>query len=546
MTKTLSALVVDDEPAVRQLTVAALVQRGFTCEQAEDGEQGLELARRKPFDVIVTDLRMPQRHGHSLADEVLSRLTPKPIVVVLTGVAEPRLALDLLDRGVDDIVLKPVDFRVLAAKVHAHCNRRLSQSEKVTLGGAGIDVRPDMIKTNSMFEELLAIDDNSRRSIEMANALRRERWEAATTLKALSELSEIGNEVRRTTRWLQFALTKERPSDDVDVVSGINSSVVADLTIFAMLRRLLRGGRIRWVDEQAIYRCSSWAAIVLCQVIPREQLHRNIDLLLATMLSPLLRPLAGIVSRDLYSSLVRECASTGVSLASLEKRLGIPSPITILKASLIQWGISPAVIELLEYATLSYRELHALNPSLRSDIKRIKIASLLGQIAQGYFAPWDELDIPSMTLALRLGFRQPSELLRSIREKYSPLVNSDGVMASDGDVPALERPVLSYERLSCHTDSLFELVIQAQGYSFVQPSRSGESLRAPGVLNGIDTRPDRVRQFLTHRGMNPQITLICNESPLAEMESHCSLIQLPCSAAALKRQLNCIVAESLV
>ena len=120
------ALVVDDEAALRMLTVRELSRRGFECDAAHDGAQAMELIVSRHYDVVVTDLRMPGMNGHALAVELLSREN-RPAVVVLTGVTEPRLAKDLIARGVDDIVFKPVDVGILAAKVRALVIRRVSQ-----------------------------------------------------------------------------------------------------------------------------------------------------------------------------------------------------------------------------------------------------------------------------------------------------------------------------------------------------------------------------------------------------------------------------------
>ena len=112
------ALVVDDEPALRMLTIRELSRNGFACDAARDGLQARELAAARHYDVVVTDLCMPEMNGHALAVELLGRPN-RPAVVILTGVTEPRLAKDLIARGVDDIIFKPVDQGVLAAKVRA-------------------------------------------------------------------------------------------------------------------------------------------------------------------------------------------------------------------------------------------------------------------------------------------------------------------------------------------------------------------------------------------------------------------------------------------
>jgi CheY-like chemotaxis protein len=117
------ALVVDDEPGVRALTAAALRREGIECEQAADGDMALRLCQSADYDVVVTDLRMPHKHGHGLVVELLSN-DDHPAIVVFTGLAEPRLAKDLMARGVDDIIFKPIDFTMFAAKVKAIVARR--------------------------------------------------------------------------------------------------------------------------------------------------------------------------------------------------------------------------------------------------------------------------------------------------------------------------------------------------------------------------------------------------------------------------------------
>lgn len=109
-------LVVDDEQQVRELTCRALVRAGLDCDQAADGEQGFRMASGKQYDAVVTDLRMPQRHGHALCTDLLKLPTP-PAVMVLTALADARLVRDLMGRGVMDVVQKPVQYDMLAMKV---------------------------------------------------------------------------------------------------------------------------------------------------------------------------------------------------------------------------------------------------------------------------------------------------------------------------------------------------------------------------------------------------------------------------------------------
>jgi DNA-binding response OmpR family regulator len=83
-----TVLVVDDEPPVRQFLRRTLEGEGFHVEEAHDGESALKLiqARTEPFDLVLTDLSMPQIDGRQLS-ETLRRY--RPSVAVLCMSADP-------------------------------------------------------------------------------------------------------------------------------------------------------------------------------------------------------------------------------------------------------------------------------------------------------------------------------------------------------------------------------------------------------------------------------------------------------------------------
>ena len=116
-------LVVEDEAMIRQLTMRALAKEGFACDSAIDGDEAIKMVESHKYDLVVTDLCMPNTHGHALGVRIL-QMEDRPSIVVLTGVTEPRLAKDLISRGVDDVMFKPIPYATFAAKVKALVNRR--------------------------------------------------------------------------------------------------------------------------------------------------------------------------------------------------------------------------------------------------------------------------------------------------------------------------------------------------------------------------------------------------------------------------------------
>ena len=64
------ALVIDDDPIIRQMTTTWLVEAGYNVQTAADGEAGLRLVRSERPDVVVVDLMMPRLHGYSVCEEI--------------------------------------------------------------------------------------------------------------------------------------------------------------------------------------------------------------------------------------------------------------------------------------------------------------------------------------------------------------------------------------------------------------------------------------------------------------------------------------------
>jgi DNA-binding response OmpR family regulator len=119
----ITALIVDDDEVVCRMLSFALEKEGFDCLCSSDGADAIATLEAATFDLVITDLLMPKTHGHALAIHLLER-AERPIIVVHTSVLEPKLAKDLMLRGIDDIVFKPTDYRALAAKMKSLVTRR--------------------------------------------------------------------------------------------------------------------------------------------------------------------------------------------------------------------------------------------------------------------------------------------------------------------------------------------------------------------------------------------------------------------------------------
>ena len=101
-------LVADDEKTTRELLARALASKGFTVETALDGADALEKIRRQHFDMLITDLLMPNMIGTELIQKS-REILPDLIVIVITAHATLETAIEALKQGAYDYITKPLE-----------------------------------------------------------------------------------------------------------------------------------------------------------------------------------------------------------------------------------------------------------------------------------------------------------------------------------------------------------------------------------------------------------------------------------------------------
>lgn len=110
-----SILIVDDEEIIRESLSFVLKKEGYSVQEAENGKVALEYIKERAFDLVITDIEMPEMKGIELMENI-SRLSPETMVVVITAYGSIESAIAALRRGAIDYVLKPVEFDELLVK----------------------------------------------------------------------------------------------------------------------------------------------------------------------------------------------------------------------------------------------------------------------------------------------------------------------------------------------------------------------------------------------------------------------------------------------
>ncbi len=106
MHETAYVLVVDDEAANRYSVSKTLQRVGYMVSEAANGEDALALIDKQPFDVVLTDIRMPGLDGVELLRRIKDR-APDAIVILMTGYASLGTTVEALRLGAHDYLIKP-------------------------------------------------------------------------------------------------------------------------------------------------------------------------------------------------------------------------------------------------------------------------------------------------------------------------------------------------------------------------------------------------------------------------------------------------------
>jgi len=101
-------LVVDDEQTVRDVLVQVLREDGYAISTAANGEQALELLKRKTFSLVITDIKMPGINGMELM-AIVKRRFPETQVIIITSHASLETTLEALRHGAYDYLFKPFE-----------------------------------------------------------------------------------------------------------------------------------------------------------------------------------------------------------------------------------------------------------------------------------------------------------------------------------------------------------------------------------------------------------------------------------------------------
>jgi two-component system, OmpR family, alkaline phosphatase synthesis response regulator PhoP len=149
-------LVVDDEGAIRYSVSKTLQRVGYQVAEASSGEEALEMMRSQPYDVVLTDIKMPGLTGVELLRQI-KETAPDSIVILMTGYASLGTAVEALRLGAHDYLIKPSSSQDIKSSVSRGVERARNLRRRRAL--------LETLRTN-VFELSRADAENAKNAID--------------------------------------------------------------------------------------------------------------------------------------------------------------------------------------------------------------------------------------------------------------------------------------------------------------------------------------------------------------------------------------------
>jgi DNA-binding NtrC family response regulator len=125
------ALVVDDEEDFLETLVNRMNKRNIDTTGAKSGEEALELMKKKLFDVVILDVKMPGGMDGIEALREMKKIQPLAEVLLLTGHASVETSIEGMKLGAFDYILKPVKLEELLTKLAETFEKKDTHDQKI-------------------------------------------------------------------------------------------------------------------------------------------------------------------------------------------------------------------------------------------------------------------------------------------------------------------------------------------------------------------------------------------------------------------------------
>jgi two-component system copper resistance phosphate regulon response regulator CusR len=176
-------LIIEDEPRIVAFLARGFEAEGFTIDATGEGREGVELALREQYDLVILDLLLPGLDGFSVLHE-LQRRRPSLPILILSARRDLATKLRGFELGANDYLAKPFAFEELVARVRVQLRRMRTGADARVLRAGGLVL--DLARRQVRFGE--TVSDLSDREFRLLHHLVQHPGEIVSRERLLSEI----------------------------------------------------------------------------------------------------------------------------------------------------------------------------------------------------------------------------------------------------------------------------------------------------------------------------------------------------------------------
>ncbi|MGQ9618197.1 MAG: sigma-54-dependent transcriptional regulator [Candidatus Aminicenantia bacterium] len=283
-------LVVDDEENIRTVLKRTFQKEGFYVTTASSGNEALKEINETPFDLVITDLKMPDGDGLSLIKQIHS-IYPETMIMVITAYGSTESAVEAMKSGAFDYIIKPINIEELRIIIRNALEKKILKEENIRL-------KNELIEKYS-FHNLVGRSKKMREIFSLVEKI-------APTNSTVLITGESGTGKELVAKAIHYS-SPRREEPFVSINCGALPEALLESELFGHVKGSFTGA---YTDKKGLFEIANKGTILLDE-ISEMSLWMQVKLL-RVLQERKIRRVGGIEEREVD---VRIIASTNVDLS---------------------------------------------------------------------------------------------------------------------------------------------------------------------------------------------------------------------------------------
>ena len=228
-TQNLNLLFVEDHQELRQSTTDVLKNFFKEVDAVCDGVEALELYKQKVYDIVLTDIRMPNIDGVTLTKKIYE-LNPSQSIIILSAHDESSYLIPLINLGVSQFIQKPIDYKELLETLYKVSKENKTNNKLSTPSIINFTEKSSYDRQNKMFIHENEIVSLTKYELIFLDLLTTQSGKIFSNEEIVEYYLQNNEKIdSQNIRKVVSKLRKKIPTDSIESIYGVGYRVIATI-----------------------------------------------------------------------------------------------------------------------------------------------------------------------------------------------------------------------------------------------------------------------------------------------------------------------------